>query len=180
MKKDFVALCLVALLLAFLIGGTKVQSVDDYYLTHIDDITPASETVYLGIECYTVLDNWSDLDPALRFERYVPQDGVILPRTQYVLRSNDTAFDILDRAVRYNRIHMECIYSANYGSVYVQGINQLYEFSCGELSGWMYRVNGKFPNYGCSRYRLRNGDVIEWLYTCDLGRDIGNDWRPTA
>ena len=180
MKKDFVALCLVALLLAFLIGGTKIQSVDDYYLTHIDDITPDSETVFLSIECYTVLDNWNDLDPALRLEKYVPKDGVILPRSEYVLRRNDTAFDILDRAVRYNRIHMECIYSANYGSVYVQGINQLYEFSCGELSGWMYRVNGLFPGYGCSRYRLRNGDVIEWLYTCDLGRDVGNDFREAA
>ena len=68
---------------------------------------------------------------------------------------------------------MECVYSANYGSVYVQGINNLYEFSCGELSGWMYRVNGVFPNYGCSKYVLKDGDVVEWVYTCDLGRDVG-------
>ena len=68
---------------------------------------------------------------------------------------------------------MDCVYSANYGSVYVQGINHLYEFSCGELSGWMYKVNGVFPNYGCSKYVLKNGDKIEWVYTCDLGRDVG-------
>ena len=43
----------------------------------------------------------------------------------------------------------------------------------GELSGWMYRVDGWFPNYGCSRYQLQDGDVVEWLYTCDLGADIG-------
>ena len=29
----------------------------------------------------------------------------------------------------------------SYGSVYVQGINYLYEFSCGPLSGWMYPVS---------------------------------------
>ena len=27
--------------------------------------------------------------------------------------------------------------------------------------------------YGCSRYRLQDGDVVEWKYTCDLGNDIG-------
>ena len=34
-------------------------------------------------------------------------------------------------------------------------------------------VNGWFPNYGCSRYQVQSGDVIEWLYTCDLGADVG-------
>ncbi len=37
----------------------------------------------------------------------------------------------------------------------------------------MYRVNGWFPNYGCSRYAVQAGDVIEWMYTCDLGSDVG-------
>ena len=36
----------------------------------------------------------------------------------------------------------------------------------------MYEVNDWFPNYGCSRYEVKNGDVIEWQYTCNLGADI--------
>lgn len=60
--------------------------------------------------------------------------------------------------------------------VYVQGIHYLYEFSCGPLSGWMYRVDGEFPNYGCSKYELRDGQVIEWVYTCALGSDVGCVW----
>ena len=40
----------------------------------------------------------------------------------------------------------------------------------------MYKVNGWFPNYGCSRYSLKQGDVIEWVYTCDLGRDVGGGY----
>ncbi len=178
MKKDLLAICIVILLLVFVCTGTKIQSVDDYYLTHIDDITEDSETVFLSIECGTILDNWDDLDPALRYEKYVPSDGIILERTEYVLRPKDTVYDILDRAVRYNKIQME-YQGANensFGSVYIQGINYLYEFSCGPLSGWMYRVNGEFPNYGCSKYELKDGDVIEWIYTCDLGRDVGSDW----
>ena len=63
-----------------------------------------------------------------------------------------------------------------YNSAYIEGISNLYEFDCGERSGWMYKVNGWFPNYGCSRYELKNGDKIEWVYTCDLGRDVGGDY----
>ena len=178
MKKDLLAICVVVLLLVFICTGTKIQSVDDYYLTHIDDITEDSETVFLSIKCGTILENWDDLDPALRYEKYVPSDGVILEKTEYVLRPKDNVYDILDRAVRHNKIQME-YQGANenaFGSVYIQGINYLYEFSCGPLSGWMYRVNGEFPNYGCSKYELKDGDVIEWVYTCDLGRDVGNEW----
>ena len=178
MKKDLLAVCIAILLIVFVCTRTKIQSLDDYYLTHIDDITEDSETVFLSIECSTILENWDDLDPALRYEKYVPSDGVILAKTEYVLRSKDTVYDILNRAVRHNRIQME-YQGANensFGSVYIQGINYLYEFSCGPLSGWMYRVNGKFPNYGCSKYQLKDGDIVEWVYTCDLGRDVGSDW----
>ena len=178
MKKDLLLIGAVILLLAVLFSGTKIQSVDEYYLTHIDDITEDTETVFISIRCDTILDNWEDLDPALREQKYVPQDGVILRQTEYVLRPGDTVYDILDRAVRHNRIQME-FQGANlnqFGSVYIQGINYLYEFSCGPLSGWMYLVNGVFPNYGCSKYALKDGDVIEWVYTCDLGRDVGCDW----
>lgn len=176
MKKDIFAICIVAFILVLVFSGVKIQSVDEYYLVHIDDITPESETVFLTIRCDTILDNWEKLEPELRYEKYVPADGIILDRHEYVLRNGDTVYDILDRAVRSNKLQMECTYSVNYASVYVEGINQLYEFSCGELSGWMYTVNGIFPNYGCSKYFPEDGDDIVWCYTCDLGRDVGCDW----
>ena len=55
---------------------------------------------------------------------------------------------------------------------YIEGISYLYEYDCGDLSGWMYRVNGEIPSVGCGEYRLRDGDCVEWLYTCDLGNDL--------
>ena len=178
MKKDVLALFLVILIIAVLIKGTNFQSVEEYYLTNIDDITKDIETVFISIDCSTILDNWDDLWPELKTEDFVPRDGEILGMTEYVLRPGDTVFDILERAVRYNRIQME--YQGadlnSYGSVYVQGINYLYEFSCGPLSGWMYKVNEVFPNYGSSKYELEDGDVISWVYTCDLGRDVGCEW----
>lgn len=181
-KKDILAALIIILLLAFVISGTKIQSVDEYYLTHIDDITPQSATVTLSIECKTVLENLSVLDPALKAGNFVPENGVILPCTRYVLRPGDTVYDILSRAVRYNKIQME--YQGadknSFSSVYIKGINYLYEFSCGPLSGWMYTVNGIFPQYGCSKYELSDGDRIEWVYTCDLGRDVGCIWMQNA
>ena len=173
MKKDIVAILIIVFIVVIIACGTKIQSVDDYYLTHIDDIKEDSETITISIRCDTVLDNWAQLDDNLKYEKYVPQSGIILDDYVMVLRKDDTVYDVLNRAARHHKIQMECVYSANYGSIYVQGINQLYEFSCGELSGWMYKVNGVFPNYGCSKYTLKNGDVVEWVYTCDLGRGVG-------
>lgn len=178
MRKDFLIIAFIVLLIAVIINGTKIQSVEEYYLTHIDDITEDSKTVFIQIDASTILDNWEKLNPALRSDKYVPNDGLILKRTEYVLRPNDTVFDILQRTVRYHQIHME-YQGANeniYNSVYVQGINHLYEFSVGPLSGWMYAVNGEFPDYGLSKYVLEDGDEIEILYTCDLGRDVGNEF----
>lgn len=175
MKKDILALFSVILIIAVIINGTNFQSVDEYYLEHIDDITPESETVTISIRCDTVLDNYENLDPSLKSDEFVPPDGIILKETEYVLRPGDTVFDILDRAVRYNKIQMEYqgAHENSYSSVYVRSIHYLYEFSCGPLSGWMYRVDGEFPNFGCSKYELKDGQVIEWIYTCDLGKDVG-------
>lgn len=178
LRKDILSIAFIALLIAVIVSGTKIQSVDEYYLTHIDDITDDSETVFISIEASTILDHWDELDPALRFEKYVPKDGVILERMEYVLRSDDTVFDILKRTVRHNQIHMEFQGASEnvFKSAYIQGINHLYEFSAGPLSGWMYAVNGEFPDYGVSRYVLEDGDEIEFRYTCDLGRDLNHEY----
>jgi len=139
---------------------------------------PAKKYVTLEIRVDTILDNYDKLDPKLKSERFVPSNGVILKKTRFELKDGENVFDILVKAVRQNRIHME-YQGANenqYGSVYIQGINNIYEFSVGELSGWMYKVNGWYPNYGASLYKLKDGDNISWNYTCDLGRDLGQNW----
>ena len=52
----------------------------------------------------------------------------------------------------------------------------LNEFDYTPQSGWMYCVNDWYPNYGCGQYVVKSGDVIEWNYTCDLGKDLGQTW----
>ena len=128
-------------------------------------------TCTLSISCATILDNMDWLDPEK--VELVPEDGVIFPTTTVTFYEGESVFNVLQREMRKAGIHMEFEDTPMYNSAYIEGINNLYEFDCGELSGWMYKVNGWFPNYGCSRYQLKEGDVIEWVYTCDLGVDVG-------
>ena len=105
-------------------------------------------------------------------EGIVPSDGLIFPETKAEIKDGDSVFDILLREMQSHKIHMEFSKTPAYDNIYIEGIGNLYEFDCGELSGWMYRVNGEFPKYGCSEFKVSPGDKIEFLYTCNLGRDI--------
>ena len=103
----------------------------------------------------------------------VPADGVLLAPATVEIAEGESVFDVLKRVCRENKIHMEFSETPVYQSAYIEGIGNLYEFDCGEGSGWMYRVNDEFPNVGCSRYALADGDTVEWVYTCDFGADVG-------
>ena len=132
----------------------------------------AAYTCTLSIRCDTILNNISYLDSEKH--ELVPPDGVIFPETEVAFYEGESVFDVFRREVKNAGIHMEYVNTPIYNSAYVEGINNLYEFDVGEVSGWVYKVNGWIPNYGCSRYQLKAGDVIEWVYTCDLGRDVGS------
>lgn len=132
------------------------------------------KTCYLTISCETILDNMGDL--AEGKDVLVPSDGIILPRTEVTFYDGESVFDVLQRETRDRRIHMESSFTPMYNSAYIEGIGNLYEFDCGSESGWEYSVNGWFPNYGVSRYVVQQGDEVKLLYTCDLGRDLGENW----
>lgn len=168
MKKNLLLLLVAALVLYVLLSGVKIQSVEEYYQTHLEDIKEDSQTVTLSIRCDAALEQ--PLSDELR--ALLPEDGEILPPTRYVLRSGDSVLDILLRAVRHERIALEYQGTTALGGAYVEGIQYLYEFSCGSASGWVYRVNGTMPNVSCSRCLPEDGDVIEWIYTCNLGQDV--------
>jgi nitrogen fixation-related uncharacterized protein len=135
-------------------------------------------TCTLSITCKSILNNMHlfNMDKL----EVLPEDGVIYASQIVTFLEGESVFDLLLREVKENKIHMEFVMTPIYNSNYIEGINNLYEFDCGELSGWMYKVNEWFPNYGCSRYILKDKDVVEWVYTCDLGRDIGGGWAVTG
>ena len=126
----------------------------------------------VAILCNTILDNMDLLDAGK--EVYVPEDGVILAETVVGFETGETAFDVLKRICESMEIQIEYSWTAVYDSYYIEGINHLYEFDCGNESGWMYKVNDQFPNYGSSSYELQDGDQIVWQYTCKgFGADVG-------
>lgn len=141
-----------------------------------ENTTEAPKKTYsctISIGCSTIFDNLE----LLRLEKkdYVPDDGVILGTVTATFEEGDTVFEVLKSVCRDYGIQLEYSWTPMYGSYYIEGIHNLYEFDCGDGSGWMYSVNGWFPNYGCSSYELKQGDVIKWLYTCDLGADVGSE-----
>ncbi len=99
-------------------------------------------------------------------DRYVPANGVILATSKVEFNEGDTAYDVTKRACSACGVQIEAAYTPAYGSYYIEGMNHLYEFDCGDMSGWIFKVNGWVPNYGSSEYKLKNGDSILWYYTC--------------
>ncbi len=134
--------------------------------------TAAKKTCTITIRCDTILNNMDNLTPGK--ESLVPSSGCILSKKTVEFDDGETVFDVLKRVCSNAGIQLEYAYTPAYNSYYIEGINNLYEFDCGSESGWMYKVNGWFPNYGCSSYTLKNGDAIVWCYTCNgLGADVG-------
>ncbi|MGN0508646.1 MAG: DUF4430 domain-containing protein [Ruminococcus sp.] len=138
------------------------------------EITDNALKCTFSISCTAVLDNMDKLDKSKR--EIIPDDGWILEPVTVTFNEGESVFDVLKQVCKDNKIQLEFSFTPIYNSSYIEGINNLYEFDCGSLSGWMYEVNDWFPNYGCSRYEVKNGDVIEWQYTCNLGADIGGNY----
>ena len=158
----------------------KVDNSDDFTASNAGNVSlkpkvPKPVTVTLEIRCDTLSQDMDRLEnPAIK--DYIPEDGTILAKTTYKGTTDNTVFDVLNTLCRNNDIQLEFSYTPLYASYYIEGINYLYEFDGGPQSGWMYKVNEWFPNYGCSSYYLHDGDTIVWCYTCEgLGTDVGAD-----
>ena len=162
--KNYAFVLLAAALLVYGVFSLDVQGTDEYYAAAGkggDMVTTVT------IRCDTVAGRAD----------HIPADGVILAETTVMLAEGSTAFDQL--AVREHKIHMDKEEGAM-GTVYVKGIANLYEFDFGDLSGWMFCVNGGSAQTGSGDYVLQAGDKVEWLYTTELGKDLDLEMKETA
>jgi len=132
---------------------------------------PDENICYVSITCKTALASGELSDSMLSI---LPEDGVILDSFEFEYEDGMTVFDVFAKVVKENKIHME--YTGTKTVPYVEGVANLYEFDCGELSGWMYQVNGWFPSFSMGQYEVERGDHIEIIYTCDLGEDVGDTY----
>ncbi len=188
MKKKTANFLMVLAIAVIVLGGVllafalREQTSDhlgsSYQIAPIPDNCLAGggdKTCTITIVCPTIFDNLNSLNAEKA--PFVPKDGTILPSTKVTFTGGETVFDVLRRVCDAAQLQIEYSYTPLYESYYVEGINHLYEFDCGPESGWMFKVNEWFPNYGCSAYTLKDGDDIVWCYTCTgLGADVGETW----
>lgn len=133
-----------------------------------DKTTEQIYTCTIRISCESILDSLDELKAGK--DRYVPDDGIIMKTVTVKFTDGESVFDVLKRACDSKKVQLEYAYTPMYDSYYVEGIGNIYERDCGSLSGWTYKVNGWFANYGCSEYKLKDGDVITWDFSKDITR----------
>ena len=129
-----------------------------------------ADTCVILVSCKSVLENRDMAGENLLSA--LPENGIILDEFETEFSEGENAFDVLYKALTESNIHFEYSKAPIFNNIYIEGIANLYEFDLGELSGWLYRVNGEFPEYGCSEYIVKPGDRIEFLYTCSRGEDL--------
>ena len=159
--KNYIAVGLFVLLGAAFVHFTDFQSVGTYYSAGPEKENAVGH-VTMTIRCDTVLGKTDS--------ELIPEDGVILPLTEFAIEEGDTAYSILTEAARTYGIQTET--RGAEGMLYVTGIHYLYEYEFGDLSGWMYHVNGQAPSVGSDACVLHDGDLVEWLYSCEIGNDL--------
>lgn len=97
----------------------------------------------------------------------IPDDGTILEVTTYTGKEGFTVYDVLAAVTAAHNPVIPIV--ANADRSYVSSINNLSEKNVGPTSGWTYRVNGVLPMMAANQYKVKDGDVIKWIYVCQLG-----------
>ncbi|HZJ76530.1 MAG TPA: DUF4430 domain-containing protein, partial [Oscillospiraceae bacterium] len=136
---------------------------------NIDDKTAAKRIVMEK----SGVDPDTDPDPGkledAKVDLYIRgYEGTILNRQNIKIRNGETVLDLTIRILDDYGIS----YKNRNG--YIVDIDGQKEFDKGKDSGWMFSINEGFPKTGAGSIVLKDGDSITWLYTHDLGDDIGN------
>lgn len=106
------------------------------------------------------------------FQLHTDTDVWIRPTIVYDQPEGTTAMDVFRQVLTANGYTYEAKGS------YVQAIirpdgTRVAEFSKGQNSGWLFRVNDDFPDVAMDEYQLQDGDVIEVLFTADYTQEPG-------
>ena len=171
------ALAALAAVLALLGGGVwllDIKTPEEYY----SQSGTGTMRVTVSADCLAALDKMDWIDISVNPAEVIPQDGYVIKSCEVLLPEGASAFDALTAAAREQRVRVD--YTGSAWGTYVRGIGYIYEFGFGELSGWMYRVNGEFPEMSASDFTLSEGDKVEFVYTCDIGRDVGDTYSAEA
>lgn len=125
---------------------------------------------------------------SVTFQLHTDTEMWITPSVIGDLPEGTTAMDVFRQVLTANG------YSYEAKGSYVQAVikpdgTKVAEFSKGPNSGWVFRVNGEFPDVAMQDCRLSDGDVIEVFFTADYMdepgmflpfTDVTNHWAYSA
>lgn len=125
---------------------------------------------------------------SVTFQLHTDTEMWISPSVIGDLPESTTAMDVFRQVLAANG------YSYEAKGSYVQAVikpdgTKVAEFSKGPNSGWVFRVNGEFPDVAMQDCRLSDGDVIEVFFTADYMdepgmflpfTDVTNHWAYSA
>ena len=97
-------------------------------------------------------------------------DGYWMQNKSVTLEKGATASDALLKAIKGTGIAQEGAEDGYIESMEYNGV-ELGEFTHGDYSGWMYKVNGTAPNVGVTSYVLSDSDGILFYFTEDYTKE---------
>lgn len=160
--KNLIFIIVIISAIALFFGFGKLKTKEEYYNNSLDGKKPIGK-ISFSVECNTIKDEAED---------NIYKSGILFQDKSLTIYENETVYDVMVRLQKDKKITMDAEYSELYNSSYVKGLFGLYEFDYGDLSGWIYHVGDIEPSVGCSEWTVKDGDVVRWLYTKDLGRDL--------
>ena len=161
-KRRLISTALVSIVLLAATWMVQFQSADQYYENEQSTNITTPIEVSISIRCDTVAGKAD----------FLPKDGVMLQKETITMNKGDSVLDALRKATAKHKLHMEYKDAG-----YIEGIGYLYEQDYGNLSGWLYQVNGEFVSEGANQYTLNEGDEIVWRYSLNLGKDVGDTYN---
>ncbi len=136
-------------------------------------------TYFTPSKCLVTVSEKASTEPPAAAWVYIsvvdPNGRTYKVKTSYTFENGETAYSLLLKTGLDVKVNGD----NGFAGVYIESIEGLGEFDGGSESGWMYKVNGLFPEGSSSLYTLSEGDYVEWVYTRSLGADVGNTFRPS-
>ena len=147
--------------------GTITLSVEASTVGLGDLISPRSVDIYQGLNLAGTVAQFLQ-DNGYEFSNAgTLWDGFYL---QYIIRSGITNGWLIPSDLE-DAINEDGVMWTNEVSA-----NSLGEFDFTAQSGWMYSVNGQYPNFGMSECYPKDGDVVRIRFTLATGKDIGGGY----
>ena len=156
--------------------GAVTRSESDVHVTLTAIVTGAAGETSIRKELVVTVKGTQENPVTTEQYAYIsvvdPKGETYLEKTRYEIEAGETAYTLLKKT----GLTLDVEEHSEYG-VYVKAIEGWGEFSDGSMSGWMYRITHdgttNFPGQSAALEPVSNDDYVEWLYTRDLGEDIG-------